>query len=188
MSAIPALVTPRDRPALRWLAVGAGLGVLLVRSSASSMPEGPAVLIGLYAVLLWVSWDGLPDAAGTAPSRWLVLVLGIAAVGLAASFHAPQPPAPRTGWAVPLSVLAAVAEEAYFRGLLYRVMAPVGAAVAVAGTALAFAAVHVPAYGVAALPVDLGAGLLLSWQRWESGGWGVPAATHVVASLLVVVP
>ena len=34
--------------------------------------------------------------------------------------------------------------------------------------------------------VDLGAGLLLSWQRWASGGWGAPAATHVVANLVAV--
>jgi hypothetical protein len=46
--------------------------------------------------------------------------------------------------------------------------------------------VHLPAYGVAALPVDLGAGLLFSWQRWASGTWTVPAATHAFANALVV--
>jgi len=35
-------------------------------------------------------------------------------------------------------------------------------------------------------PVDLGAGLLLSWQRWAGGSWGVPAATHAAANLLAV--
>jgi hypothetical protein len=45
----------------------------------------------------------------------------------------------------------------------------------------------VPLYGVAALPVDLGAGLLLSWQRWAAGTWTVPAATHAAANLLAVV-
>ena len=56
-----------------------------------------------------------------------------------------------------------------------------GVPLAVAGSALLFALVHLPAYGVAAFPVDLGAGLLLSWQRWASGTWTVPAATHAVA-------
>ncbi len=58
---------------------------------------------------------------------------------------------------------------------------------AVVGSALLFAAVHVPLYGVAAFPVDLGAGLLFSWQRWASGDWTVPAATHAAANLLAVI-
>jgi membrane protease YdiL (CAAX protease family) len=36
------------------------------------------------------------------------------------------------------------------------------------------------------LPLDLAAGLLLGWQRQATGSWAVPAATHVVANLLVV--
>jgi len=52
--------------------------------------------------------------------------------------------------------------------------------------ALLFAALHVPIYGPAVFWVDLGAGLLLSWQRWASGGWGAPATTHVVANLVAV--
>ena len=44
--------------------------------------------------------------------------------------------------------------------------------------------VHSP--GWVALPVDLGAGLVLSWQRWACGRWEVPAATHALANLLVV--
>jgi len=83
--------------------------------------------------------------------------------------------------------MAAVAEEAFFRRFLYGRLLPVGAGAAVGLTALAFAMVHVPAYGWAAFPVDLGAGLLLSWQRWASGRWTVPAATHVLANLLVVI-
>jgi hypothetical protein len=44
----------------------------------------------------------------------------------------------------------------------------------------------VPLHGTAALPVDLGAGLFLSWQRWASGTWAAPAATHALANLVVV--
>jgi hypothetical protein len=46
--------------------------------------------------------------------------------------------------------------------------------------------VHLPAYGVAAMPVDLGAAMLLSWQRYACGRWTVPAVTHAVANLLAV--
>jgi membrane protease YdiL (CAAX protease family) len=49
-----------------------------------------------------------------------------------------------------------------------------------------FAFVHLPAYGLVAMPVDLGAALLLSWQRYASGRWTVPAVTHAVANLLAV--
>jgi membrane protease YdiL (CAAX protease family) len=81
---------------------------------------------------------------------------------------------------------AAVAEEAFFRRLLYARLLRWGAAAAVVVTAAAFGLMHVPLHGAAALPVDLGAGLLLSWQRWASGSWAVPAATHALANLVVV--
>jgi membrane protease YdiL (CAAX protease family) len=58
---------------------------------------------------------------------------------------------------------------------------------ALVGTSLLFALVHVPLYGWAVFPVDLGAGLLFGWQRWAAGTWTVPAATHAAANLLVVI-
>jgi hypothetical protein len=45
----------------------------------------------------------------------------------------------------------------------------------------------VPIYGVTVFPVDLGAGLLLSWQRWACGSWTVPAATHATANVVMTV-
>jgi len=117
-----------------------------------------------------------------------VAVLG---VGLAAFLlgrfvgggHAPQPLALRV---VALGTLAAVAEEAFFRHFVYDALLPNGAAVAVVGSALLFALVHVTVYGWWVLPIDIGAGLVLSWQRWATGSWTVPAVTHVLANLLVV--
>jgi uncharacterized protein len=101
----------------------------------------------------------------------------------------PVPAGPAGTAAVLLTLAAAVAEEALFRQALYRWLAARGGAVlAVAGGALLFALVHVPFYGMAAFPVDLGAGLLFGWQRWSSGRWSVPAATHAAANLLVVIP
>jgi membrane protease YdiL (CAAX protease family) len=85
-----------------------------------------------------------------------------------------------------VALLAAVAEEALFRRLLYDRLLRFGVMTAVVGSAVAFALVHLPAYGVAAMPVDLGAALLLSWQRYASARWTVPAVTHAVANLLAV--
>jgi hypothetical protein len=53
-------------------------------------------------------------------------------------------------------------------------------------SSLAFALIHVPAYGWPAFPVDFGAGLLFSWQRLSTGRWSVPAATHAAANLVAV--
>jgi len=85
-----------------------------------------------------------------------------------------------------LNVLAAVAEEAFFRRFLYGSLLPLGPGVAVVISAVAFALVHVPLYGGAVFWVDLGAGLLLGWQRWASGSWEAPAATHAIANILAV--
>jgi membrane protease YdiL (CAAX protease family) len=79
-----------------------------------------------------------------------------------------------------------VAEEALFRGAVFGLLERRGVALAVVGSSLAFALIHVPAYGWPAFPVDLGAGLLFSWQRLSTGRWSVPAATHAAANLLAV--
>jgi membrane protease YdiL (CAAX protease family) len=79
-----------------------------------------------------------------------------------------------------------VAGEALFRRVAYARLERFGALVAVAGSALMFGLVHVLAYGIAALPVDVGAGLLFGWQRWASGTWTVPASTHAFANAMVV--
>jgi membrane protease YdiL (CAAX protease family) len=44
----------------------------------------------------------------------------------------------------------------------------------------------VTVYGWWVLPIDIAAGLVLAWQRWATGSWKVPAVTHVLANLLVV--
>jgi membrane protease YdiL (CAAX protease family) len=137
-----------------------------------------------------VAWGAALAPAGPErpPLGWGVpLAIGLGAVAAAGAVAGPAPD-PRVGAAAAgLGVLAAVAEEALFRRLLYlRLLARYGTVVAVLGSAILFALVHLPAYGTAALPVDLGAGLLLSWQRSASGRWTVPAVTHAVANLLAV--
>jgi membrane protease YdiL (CAAX protease family) len=173
--------------------VTAGLGLLLIRPALVQVaPRPEAALLVVYAALLAVSvlarlpLDRAPRASAIRIGA--TLAVGVAAVSVARLFALPAPPTRTTTVAVALSVVAAVAEEALFRRFAYAWLARRGTALAVAGSALLFALVHVPAYGIAALPVDLGAGLLLSWQRFASGGWAAPAATHVAANLLAVLP
>ncbi|HYZ02354.1 MAG TPA: CPBP family intramembrane glutamic endopeptidase [Candidatus Binatia bacterium] len=176
---------PLRTPVLEWAAVVAGAALLLSRSSVVGWSSAPVILLAVYAGIVWMSLDG-PVEPRPVAQRASVLAIGLAAVLAASLLTGPRPPAPITQWALPLGVVAAVAEEAFFRGLLYRTLSRAGAFVAIAGTALAFAAIHVPAYGDPAFWVDLGAGAVLSWQRWATGGWGVPAATHVAANVLAV--
>ena len=87
-------------------------------------------------------------------------------------------------WAITASALAGVAEELFFRRLVYGWLQLWGPAAAIGGSAVLFAAIHVPVYGFAVLPIDMAAGLLLGWQRWITGGWTASGVTHVMANLI----
>jgi membrane protease YdiL (CAAX protease family) len=176
-------------------ATAAAAALLLLRPAPAIAPlRSPASLAFAYLLILAVG--AVVSAAGASGGRarpagastsFACLAAGLAAVAVARFLVAPAPPLAATSVGVGLSVLAAVAEEALFRGGLYRILEPRGAAWAVAGSSLAFALIHVPAYGWPAFPVDLGAGLLFSWQRLVTGRWSVPAATHAAANLLAVI-
>jgi membrane protease YdiL (CAAX protease family) len=197
----PATLAPRRPVALADAALAAGLAFLLARTALGTVAAAVPVLVAGYlamaATALAVPAPAGEGAAGRAVHAWrsatpplgwaAPLGIGLAAVAAAGMVAGPAPD-PRVGAAAAgLGLLAAVAEEALFRRLLYlRLLARYGTVVTVLGSAILFALVHLPAYGTAALPVDLGAGLLLSWQRFASGRWTVPAVTHAVANLLAV--
>jgi hypothetical protein len=171
------------------LLVLAGAGMLLLRLEILRAP-GPvrvALLAAVFAAILVTSLlvPASRDVARLRPA--IVAVVGLAGVCLAALAAGRPVPAPLGASTLPLALLAAVAEEALFRRAAYGWLARSGPALAVAGSALLFAAVHLPLYGVVAFPVDLGAGLLFSWQRWASGTWTAPAATHAAANVLAVI-
>ena len=174
------------RPRLALVAVAAGCAVLTARPlllAHATQPVTVVVVLFLSLLLVGVAWPG------TRPAPKLVgpvLVIGVAAFALGRLFGGPSG-APVAGRLVVLNILAAVAEEAFFRRLVFGVLAANGAGSAIIGSAVLFATVHVTVYGAWVLPVDLAAGLVLSWQRWASGTWRVPALTHVVANLLVVI-
>jgi membrane protease YdiL (CAAX protease family) len=165
-------------------------GWLLARPEVRGVGHEAAILalgsvtIGAAAILAPV-----PGGVATRPlPAGLVLAIGGAGVLLAAWVAGPPVPTAASTAAPLMNLLAAVAEEALFRRLAFGWLhARHGVTIAVLGTATAFALIHVPVHGIEALPVDLGAGLLLSWQRAASGSWSVPAATHAVANLLAVI-
>lgn len=191
--------------ALADVAVAAGLAFLVARPALGTMAAAVPLLAAGYLAMAATALAAPVGTAGAMPGMaraprgvepwrstrpplgWAApLGIGLAAVAAAGVVAGPAPD-PRVGAAAAgLGLLAAVAEEALFRRLLYARLARYGAVVAVLGSATLFALVHLPAYGTAALPVDLGAGLLLSWQRFASGRWTVPAVTHAVANLLAV--
>jgi membrane protease YdiL (CAAX protease family) len=161
------------RPELRGVeaastTLGAGYLLVLVASASAPLPAAPS--------------DARPVIAPVA-----VLAVGIGAVLLASVAAGHRIASPTSAWAPGLNVLAAIAEEALFRRLAYRWLLRIGPVVAVVASAALFALVHVPVYGPASIPVDLGAGLLLSWQRAASGTWSVPAATHAAANAIAMI-
>ena len=162
--------------------------LLLGAAGGSPAPVLTVLFLGLLAVgVLWPAGAGACEAVPSRRTVLPVLALGIVAfvVGRVVAAGSP-PPAGATVLVVGLNSLAAVAEEAFFRRLVYGALLAAGPAAAVVGSALLFAAVHVTVYGAWVLPLDLAAGLLFGWQRHATGRWAVPAATHAVANLLVV--
>jgi membrane protease YdiL (CAAX protease family) len=161
------------------------VALLLARALVPGATARPAALLTLLYAAVLLGSIAVPLARPVRRARvWPATIVGAAAV--AASVLVAGPPAPLrlVALALPMNAFAAVSEEALFRRLLYGRLERFGAPAAIGVTAVAFAAIHLPLYGVVALPLDLGAGLLFSWQRFASGSWAAPAATHVAANVL----
>ena len=174
--------------------VAIGCAALLARPALLPAGEDPtARLVALFVVIgvVGVAWPLARSAEPEVSRRRAGLALAIGLAAFTVGRFATGGPAavhPLFVRAVVLNSLAAVAEEAFFRRLLYGVLdRRHGQTVAVVGSAVAFAAVHVTVWGVWVLPLDLAAGLVLSWQRAVSARWSVPAATHVFANVLALV-
>jgi hypothetical protein len=181
------------RPRLAAGVVVTGCVLLEGRSLlVQATPYPAAALVAMFVVLGGVSlaWPIAADP-GSRPGRGLGRSVAVAALGLVAfavgrlvgGGHAPVA---ATLAMIMANTLAAVAEEAFFRRLCFALLLPAGSAWAVVGSAVLFAVVHLTTYGAWVLPLDLAAGLVFGWQRLASGTWRVPALTHVLVNLLVV--
>jgi membrane protease YdiL (CAAX protease family) len=170
--------------------VAAGCALLLVRPPllrASANPTATLVILFTALLVVGLAWPLAREPEATVSTRVTVLALGVAAFAVGRLIGGGTAPASPTTTIIALSTFAAVAEEAFFRRFVYGALAVSGPVIAVAGSALLFAAVHVTVYGAWVLPIDFAAGLLLGWQRWAAGTWRVPAITHALANVLVVV-
>lgn len=170
--------------------VGLGLVALAFRPMAPLSPVIP-VLVGAAALLVPLEpFATEPDVRADAGPGHRVAWAAVTLIGLGAvtvvALSVPAPSMAAGSLAIIGSVAAAVGEEALFRRLMYGVLLRWGPPLAVAISAAAFAAVHIPAYGLPAALVNLGAGVLFGWQRWASGGWSAPAVTHAAANLLAL--
>jgi membrane protease YdiL (CAAX protease family) len=188
----PAATAPApSRPlVVAWAPAAVGVGALLARPwfLPPGVDVGWRVAFFVALGLVGVAWPAAGDErrAGMAMSM-AVLGLGALAfvVGRVSVDVGFRPSG--TAVAVGLNALAAVAEEAFFRRYLYGLLTTsFGPGAAVVATAAAFAAVHVTVWGWWVLPLDLAAGLVLSWQRAATGRWSVSAATHVLANTLAL--
>jgi len=198
MSSVDLAAPPREHGHVAVLPIAAiGVAGLLARPWFVAHGAGLPGLTLLYVALVAISaLSPIPqlDVVGRAIDDPLArfvhpavsVAIGAAALLVAHVASGPVAPIAAGGAAIGLNVVAAVSEEAFFRRFLYGALLPFGAPAAVLLTALVFALVHVPLYGGAVFWVDLGAGLLLGWQRWATRSWAAPAATHALANLLAV--
>jgi len=171
--------------------VGVAIALRVVVSGTAGAASEPGA--ALFAVLLL----GAAAAAGWRPGRLRPSGLAwgaLGAVGLVAGpvllrFAGPPHPALHVVaagfpvWAVVVTGVA-LGEEVLLRGALFAAIdEAVGVRTALVVTTIVFALVHVPLYGMRALPLDLAVGLWLGGLRVASGGVTGPATAHVVADL-----
>ncbi|MDQ6838425.1 MAG: CPBP family intramembrane metalloprotease [Actinomycetota bacterium] len=177
------------------VAVATGGSILLVARplmlARTDRPVEALVLLFTGLLIVGARWPAPP---GGAPQRtrpgWHgapIVVVGLAAFAMGRVLGGGDTPTPALPTVIALNTLAAVAEEAFFRRLVYESFLSRGPVVAVLASTTLFAIVHVTVYGLWVLPLDLAAGLVLSWQRWASRSWHVPALTHALANILVVI-
>lgn len=175
-------IAVRLNPALA-LNVGAaalGITVLLLRG-VTWASVGATGLVGVIGLV-----PAMAQRERVRTLRWLLIAsVGIAAFALGRTLSGGPGIQADTLGKLSL-VVAAVCEEAFFRRFLYGLIEPRSAFAAAAITTVLFALVHLPMYGIRAMPIDLAAGALLAWQRWASGTWTASAVTHVFVNLIQI--
>jgi membrane protease YdiL (CAAX protease family) len=168
-----------ERTDTRLTVIAAGLFALALRPIGWT---ATAVTLGI-GVAAWVSGTGETQTR-TQRRIWCLVVGAGTLVFALVRWRSALPALHMSTVALGASVVAAAAEELFFRRLLYGALERYGPALAVLVSAVLFALVHAPHYGLIAFPIDLAAGLVFGWQRWATGGWTAPAATHVFANLV----
>jgi len=162
------------------------LGAALVR--AWLLPLGDLFSTIVFAgCLLAITWFERPTA--TTEPRWgrgraLAAGLMVGAILLAPVVSGPLSARPVSlfwPWAV-IAALIATLEETSVRGVLYqRLEGEAGTAAAIVVGAAVFALIHLPRYGLSAMPLDSAVGLALGGLRALTGRVWPCAVAHTVA-------
>ena len=157
----------------------------LVAVLAAVAPLGPAAILPTLGFRR-AGWK--PVVFGTLGALVVsvaVTQLGIEPEGVKEALNVARDPALFTASLLVMAVLAPLAEETVFRGLLYGWMETRwGATVAWAASSLLFAAAHAePAHVLLVLPLGLWFGFL----RWRSGSLWPSLVAHVVNNGMAVV-
>ena len=182
MNAFPSVEQLRARAWVIPAAVVLGCAALAARS-VSALSLGPTMAVGVLGLAGVVSYH---DAEHPSRARIAgVTLIGVVAV-VAVRMISPPIHVAYTSWAFGANMVAAVAEEAFFRRFVYGWIAARSEDLAIVIAAILFAVIHIPVYGIGVLPIDFAAGLLLGWQRRESGTWLSPAITHAVANIILM--
>jgi hypothetical protein len=172
------------------LVVAGGCALLTARPLLVSAADHPTFVLGSIFAVLTIAGLALPIPKVSEPTCRLApaaaLVVGIALFACGRLMAGGRPSTAASLTALVLNAFAAIAEEVWFRRLLFGWLAPAGTTIAIVGSATLFALVHVTTYGVWVLPLDVAVGLMLGWQRAATGSWRVPAVTHVVANILAL--
>ena len=166
---------------LAGVTVVAGCVALATRPTSSAF-TAITIAVGIAAAI-----NPFVRTRPSEPRTWFAAVgLGILAFAAARGMLPGSLIPPVGPLVMTAAVLTAVAEELFFRRLMYGALLGRGVPVALAVSSFAFAIVHVSFWGWRAFPVDLAAGILLGWQRWVTGSWTAPAATHAAANVLML--
>ena len=162
------------------------LGTALLR--ALLLPLGDLFSTIVFAgCLLAISW--FERSSATSESQWgreraLVAGLVVGAILLAPVVSGPLSTRPLGAfwpWAV-IAALVATVEEVSIRGVLYRRLeGEAGTVAAIVVGAAVFALIHLPRYGVGAMPLDAAVGLALGGLRALTGRLWPCAVAHTVA-------
>ncbi|MFN2465895.1 MAG: lysostaphin resistance A-like protein [Candidatus Dormibacteria bacterium] len=182
------------RPALRrpLLLSTSLVGAVTLRSILAGTTGEPAAGLVFAIVLLAIAVVSRP-AMGNSRPRALAAGIGLGLALLLPGLWLSAAGLPPRAWYVaPPSLLVysgallviAPAEEVFLRGVLQPALGgAVGVTPAIVATAILFAAIHVAAYGPAAIPLDFGVGLLFGWLRERTNSTTACAAAHLVADL-----
>ncbi|MHB8508508.1 MAG: CPBP family intramembrane glutamic endopeptidase [Candidatus Dormibacteria bacterium] len=170
-----------------------------LRQAVASTSVGTVGATYAFAALLLIAWGAWRFRSASTPAeiglRPGAILAGVAVAALllapGAWLHANGHPT-RTdlygpGFFVPFIpalLWVAPAEELFLRGLLQPLLRDrLGSAWAIVGIGVLFAAIHLPAYGWSAMPLDFGVGVLLGWLREETRSVAACVTAHTLADL-----